>query len=432
MNVAVVGYGVEGQASTEYFVERGDSVTVCDQNTELTLPMGVTGQLGDSYLEDLNRFDLVVRTAGMHPNIILDKNPEVAGKLTTQLNEFLSACPTKNVIGITGTKGKGTTSTLTYKMLGAAGKQVYLGGNIGIPLFSFLKELTPESWVVLELSSFQLIDVRRSPHIAVCLMVVPEHLNWHADMAEYVGAKSQLFAHQTAEDIAIYFAENDLSRQIASTGIGQKLPYFTPPGASVVDGVIQIDGQAICKTDELKLLGKHNWQNACAAVTTVWQTCVRDVTALRSVLTTFTGLEHRLELVRELDGVKYYDDSFGTTPETALVALEAFEQPKVLILGGSDKGASYDALAKAVTENNVRTVLLIGEQAGRIQAALEAVNYTVFMSGGATMNEIVANARTAAQPNDVVLLSTGCASFDMFTDYKDRGNQFKTCVNKLA
>ena len=431
MKIAVVGYGMEGVASYEYFTRKGHEVTICDQSTDIAAPDGTLTQLGDGYLDNLSQFDLIVRTAGMHPNVILAKNPGVEAKITTQLNEFMRACPTKNTIGITGTKGKGTTTTLTTKMLEAAGKQVFVGGNIGIPLFSFIDQLTPESWVVLELSSFQLIDLQFSPHIALCLMVVPEHLNWHADMEEYLDAKSQLFAHQTADDIAIYFADNENSKRIAGAGNGQKLPYFALPGAVVDEGVITMVGQQICRTDELQLLGKHNWQNACAAVTAAWQV-TQDVTAMRSVLTTFSGLEHRLEFVRELDGVKYYDDSFGTTPETAIVAMQAFTEPKVVILGGSDKGAEYDELAQAVQDSNVRLALLIGDQAARIQTALEKVGFTNFTPGGENMTEIIQNARSAAKPGDIVLLSTGCASFGMFENYKDRGNQFKAAVQALA
>ncbi|HMH30886.1 MAG TPA: UDP-N-acetylmuramoyl-L-alanine--D-glutamate ligase, partial [Methylomirabilota bacterium] len=265
----------------------------------------------------------------------------------------------------------------------------------------------------------------------VCLMVAPEHLNWHLNMDEYTEAKTNLFASQIAEDIAIYFGKNELSQQIASASSGQKVPYFTLPGAVVENGAIAIEGQYICDTAELKLLGEHNWQNACAAVTTVWQ-ITQDIEALRSVLTNFTGLEHRLELVRELDGVKYYDDSFGTTPETAIVALQALEQPKIIILGGSDKGASYDGLAQVVTQSNVQTAILVGDQAGRIKTALEAAGFTNFTAGGSSMTEIVAAAQSAAQSGDVVLLSPACASFGMFKDYKDRGEQFKSAVQQLA
>lgn len=431
MRVALLGYDTEGKASYEYFRARGDEITICDQKTDIAVPDEVATQLGEGYLDDLDRFDLLVRTAGMPPRVILEKNPGMADKVTTHVNEFLAACPTRNVIGVTGTKGKGTTSTLIMNMLEAAGKQVHLGGNIGVPPLTFLSELDANSWVVLELSSFQLMDVRRSPHIGVCLMVVPEHLNWHEDMDEYTGAKARLFEWQSSDDVAIYFAENDLSREIASAGAGRKLPFYRSPGAFVNGNMITIDGAEICTTDELKLLGAHNWQNVCAALTAYWQVD-QNIDAAHSVLTSFSGLEHRLEFVRELNGVKYYDDSFGTTPETAIVAMQAFAQPKVVILGGSDKGAQYDELAQAVKTANVRKALLIGDQADHIQAALEKAGFTEYQTGGTNMQEIVATARAVAQDGNVVLLSTGCASFDMFKDYKDRGNQFKEEVSKLS
>jgi UDP-N-acetylmuramoylalanine--D-glutamate ligase len=431
MQVAIVGYGVDGVSAFQYWSGLGASVTICDQDTSKVLPDTAAHQLGDDYLQNLGRFDVIVRSSGIHPDTITRENPGVEGKITTIVNEFLRVCPTKNVIGVTGTKGKGTTSTLITRMLEAAGKDVQLGGNIGIPILDFLPELTPESWVVLELSSFQLSDVRYSPHIGVCLMMAPEHLNWHADMDDYLSAKSHLFSHQTEQDKAIYFADNDNSKKIASASPGQKIPYFAPPGASVQDTTITIDDISVCDISELKLLGEHNWQNVCAAVTAIWQV-TQDVEAIRSVLTSFSGLEHRLEFVREASGVSYYNDSFGTTPETATVALEAFKQPKVIILGGSDKGASYDALASAVASSNVRAAILIGDQAARIRAALAAAGFTSVRDGGASMSEIVATASASAQSGDVVLLSPACASFGMFENYKDRGHQFKQAVNELA
>ncbi len=431
MKVAIVGFDTEGRASYDYYLAQGHELTICDQKTELEIPEGAASKLGQGYLDNLDEFDVIVRTAGLAPHKILDKNPAIAAKITTQIDEFLRVSPTRNIIGVTGTKGKGTTSTLIAKMLEADGKYVELGGNIGVPPLTFLSKLSSNAWVVLELSSFQLIDVHSSPHIAVCLMVVPEHLDWHASVQEYYNAKSQLFHHQTTDDIAIYNAKNETSAMIAGAGEGRKIPYLQPRGAFVERGAITIDGHVICHTDELKLLGAHNWQNVCAAVTAVWQ-ATQNTGAIHSVVTSFTGLEHRLELVRDVDGVVYYDDSFGTTPETAIVAMEAFEQPKVVILGGSGKGASYDDLATAVVQNNVRSVLLIGQQADRIQAALDRAGYHDYQAGGDNMPEIVVNARNTAQAGDVVLLSTGCASFGMFQNYKDRGNQFKTAVQALA
>jgi len=210
MKIAILGYGSQGRAAYEYWRD-GNEITICDGNSKLELPTDVNTQLGADHLKGLERFDLLVRSPIVHPRAIVAANsPDILAKVTTVTNEFLRVCPTKNVIGVTGTKGKGTTSTLIALMLEAAGHRVHLGGNIGIPPLDMLKnDIQPDDWVVLELANFQLIDLQHSPRIAVCLMVVPEHLDWHTDPAEYFAAKTQLFRWQTAEDFAIYFADND-------------------------------------------------------------------------------------------------------------------------------------------------------------------------------------------------------------------------------
>lgn len=434
MNIAILGFDLEGRSSYAYWSSPDNQITICDRNTELDIPDGADSQLGEGYLNDLGRFDLLIRTPGMHPRDITAANPgspHIPSRVTTNTNEFLRVSPSRNIIGITGTKGKGTTSTLTARMLAAAGKTVHLGGNIGIPPLELLnKDIKSDDWVVLELSNFQLIDLKSSPTLAACLMVVPEHMDWHVDFDEYVAAKSQLFRWQSQQDTAVYYAGNATSKQVAATGDARTLPYMQTPGAVIQNDTVVIDGVEICKTDEIKLLGAHNHQNICAATTVVWQV-VQDPQAIRSVATTFTGLEHRLELVRELDDVKYYNDSFGTTPETAIVAIKSFGQPKVVILGGSDKGSQYEELARTVTQGNVRQVLTIGDMAPRIESALQQEGYTAYSPGGENMKQIVDTARQFAQPGDIVLLSTGCASFGMFKNYKDRGEQFKQAVNEL-
>ena len=432
MRIGIIGYGLEGQAAYDYWKDKGE-VTICDQNSILSLPDNITAQLGDNYLDDLSRFDLIVRSPIVKPDTILrSTSTDIKSKLTSNTNEFLRICPTANIIGVTGTKGKGTTSTLIARLLEAAGKKVHLGGNIGIPPLELLKNnIAVNDWVVLELSSFQLIDCRYSPHIGVCLMVVPEHLDWHNTIDEYIHAKAQLFRRQTEKDIAIYLATNELSHSIVSAGSGQKIPYMNQPGAIIEEDRVSIDGQTICTTDSLGLAGKHNWQNVCAALTAVWQiTQNKDV--FRQVLQDFKGLEHRLELVGRINDVTYYDDSFGTTPETAIVAMETFNNPKILILGGSDKGADYNLLAQAIQINNVKQVLLIGQQANRIQAALDAVGFHAYQPGGQNMQTIVQTAAKCADPGDLVLLSPACASFGMFANYKDRGDQFKAAVKSLG
>ncbi len=441
-SVALIGYGVEGQSSLKYWQTKGAEITICDARPTLDAPEGVSTQLGPDYLKNLDRFDIIMRTAGLNPNLILAENPRVKPKITTLINEFLRICPTKNVIAITGTKGKGTTTTLIAKMLEATDKTVFVGGNIGVSPFDFLDKLTPNSWVVLELSSFQLYDVQHSAHIAVCLMIVPEHLNWHTDMADYVNAKAQLFVHQTKDDIAIYFADNADSKHIAEHSPGAKISYFAEPGAHLENDAIVIDGQQICATADVKLLGAHNLQNACAATTAVWQVA-SDAKAIRSVLTTFAGLEHHIEFVRTHGKIDYYDDAFGTTPETTIVAIEALPQPKVLILGGGSKNSNYDELARVIKANDIRRVVLIGNTTNPdhicatpdIEAALRAQGVAHVTSlvrpGGCTMAEIVETARAAAKPGDAVLLSAACTSFDMFANYKERGKQFQAAVKAL-
>lgn len=431
MKIAIVGFDTEGTVTYEYFKAQGADITICDQNPDISVPDGASSQLGDTYLDNLDRFDSIVRTPGLHPAKILAKNPDVLDKITSQTNIFFEMSPTTNVIGVTGTKGKGTTSSLITKMLEAAGNRVFLGGNIGLPPLSFFDQLDSDSWVVLELSSFQLIDLRYSPHIAVCLMVEPEHLDWHEDFEEYIAAKQQLFIHQKSDDVAIYYAPNENSLSIADASEGTVLPYYEKPGAIVSGNEITIDNTTICDTDELQLLGEHNWQNACAAVTAVWQVAP-DVAAIKSALTHFSGLEHRLEFVRELSGVRYYDDSFGTTPETAIVAIKAFSEPKVLILGGSDKGVTFEKLAQTVKDSNVRSVITIGQMGPVISEELRKVGFTDIVEGGSNTDKIVRQAQEIAQSGDVVLLSTACASFDMFKNYKDRGDQFKAAVTTLS
>ncbi|MEI7759124.1 MAG: UDP-N-acetylmuramoyl-L-alanine--D-glutamate ligase [bacterium] len=432
MKIAIIGYGLQGVSSYKYWRE-GNDITICDQNNIENAPKDASLQIGDDYLENLDQFDLIVRSPSVHPRDIINANgQDITKKITTNTNEFFKVCPTKNIIGVTGTKGKGTTSTLITRILEADGKTVHLGGNIGTPPLEMLENgISGNDWVVLELANFQLIDLKYSPHIAVCLMVVPEHLDWHESMDEYTEAKQQLFNHQTENDISIYYSENEISEKIASKSIGMKITYFKDPGAHIEQDNIVIEENIVCGIKDVKLLGKHNLQNICAAVTAVWP-ITKNINAISSALQKFTGLEHRLELIKESNGTKYYDDSFATTPEAAIVAIQAFKEPKILIVGGSDKGAEFNNLAHEVSKNNVKHVVLIGFTADKIRKSLDTVGYSDYSDGGDTIGEIVNEASKYASPGDVVLLSTGCASFGLFKDYKDRGDQFKKAVLELA
>lgn len=433
MNVALVGFELEGRAALAYWQRLGAQITVCDQDAGKAVPDGVAKQLGESYLHNLDRFDVIWRTPIVSPDQILRDNPGVSTKITTTINEFLRVCPTKHTIGITGTKGKGTTSTLITRMLEAAGERVFLGGNIGVSPFDFLPHLTEDSWVVLELSSYQLADLKYGPSIGVCLMVAPEHLNWHKDMDDYLLAKAQLFEHQTPQDLAIYYARNDLSIKIAGYSPALKMPYYAEPGAHIANNTVTIAGEQIVRTDELKLLGEHNWQNVCAAVTVAWQ-ITQNVQALRSVLTAFAGLPHRLERVRELDGVTYYNDSYASAPDATMAALDAITAPKVILLGGFDRDLPLGHLARHLVshQRDIRKAILIGASARRLAGELEAAGFSNYALEPATaMPVILAAARGYTQPGDALVLSPGFPSFDMFKNFEDRGLQFKTAVNKL-
>lgn len=452
MKIGIVGWGVEGQSAYKYLGPDHDYLIVNEeprpdfpaasdrlkvQFIEQNRQPGLTSNVSDlSYLEGLNSCDLVIYTPTSYKNLqqIYGDDKNFWDKAKTALHIFFEEVKTKNIIGITGTKGKGTTSTLTAKMLEASGKKVWLGGNIGNSVLDFVKEVEPDDWVVLELSNFQLHDFPYSPHIAVCLMLAPEHLDWHPSTGEYYSAKGNIFSHQTKDDVAIYLDGDPEAEQIAGQSPGKRISYMGSAGAHIrEDGVIAIgtEGLEVINKSEVKLLGQHNLQNICAALT-AFHEATWDLTAAKQVITSFTGLEHRLEFVREFEGVKYYDDSFGTNPETAIVALQAFIQPAVAILGGSDKGADYHELVKAVIKNRVRHVIAIGQTGKTIEKLLREANFTDITSGLTTMPEIVDAARKAAQAGDVVLLSTASASFDLFIDYKDRGNQFKAAVNNLS
>lgn len=434
MKIAILGYDVEGRSSYEYFAADGHEISIRDKNTDIQIPAGVDSVLGENYLDNLADFDLLVRTPGLHPRMILAKYPDIANKITTQTNEFFKVSPTKNVIGVTGTKGKGTTSTLLAKLLEASGKQVKLGGNIGVPALSFVSELSENSWVVLELSNFQLIDCTCSPHIAICLGVVAEHLDWHTDMEEYLSAKANIFAHQSNSDIAIYYPDNQHSSTLVEKSIGRHIPYTVSPGAIVKNDAIIIEGHEICKTSDLQLLGKHNWQNVCAAITAIWQV-TQDVDVLLSVLRDFQGLEHRIEFVRVLDGVRFYNDSYASGLKATEAAIEAVPGKKVMILGGYERMLDIDFFGKFAVEhaNEFRSLLLIGASSKRLAAMLDKAGFTNYVLAPdlKTMEAIVSKARELAEFGDSIVLSPGFASFDMFKNFSDRGRQFKEVVQGI-
>ncbi len=449
MKAAIIGYGEQGRSSLEYWQKRGYEITVCDQNTETEVPEGVSTQLGITYLHDLNDFDLIVRSPSVHPSVILDANqeyPDIEQKITSNTNEFFRVCPAP-IIGVTGTKGKGTTSTLITKILEKAGKNVHLAGNIGTPPLDILNNVKENDIVVLELANFQLIDIIYSPKIAVCLMITEEHLDWQKDFYEYTESKKQIFAHQEADSTAVYNSNNVYSTELASsshahTKIGYDVPAEGKPPQDTsgvyLDGHhIKFGDHKVCEVKDIKLPGRHNIENVCAAIAATWELVKHDSSAIKDVLKDFTGLPHRLEKVDEINGITYVDDSFGTNPATAVVALRSFPQPKILIVGGSDKGTSYQPVVDEMIKQKVKHAVVIGETGPKIVELLEKTEGgekipTTVLDTSKTMDAIMHAANEKAEKGDVVLLSTASASFDMFKNYKDRGIQFKTSVKKLT
>jgi UDP-N-acetylmuramoylalanine--D-glutamate ligase len=452
MKIGIVGWGVEGQSAYNYFGPANDYLIVSEEPISSELPSsgriktqalsekrqpGLTGNVDDlSYLDGLEDCDKIIYTTPAAKNLEtkFGKDSAFWAKATTTQHLFFENVKTKNIIGVTGTKGKGTTSALIFEMLMAAGKSTYLGGNIGKSPLDFIKNIQLDDWVVLELSNFQLYNLTYSPHIAVCLMIVPEHLEWHPDITDYIGAKANIFRHQKPNDVAVYFSGNKYSEEIARLSQGKKVPYFAAPGARIREDdmiVIGENEQEIVYKTEVKLLGEHNLQNICAACTAVFQ-ALGNLDKAKTVLSSFSGLEHRLELVREFEGVKYYDDSFATTPETTIVAMKAIKEPKIMILGGHDKGADYKQLADEAMKHNLKHIVTIGEVGPTIAARLKAQGFTSITENPPDMTAVIAAARQHAGNGDAVVLSCGTSSFGMFKDYKDRGNQFKQTVQALS
>lgn len=429
MNIALLGYNIENASVYNFLktIHVGAKFTVYDQSDSPArqLPEGVDFVGGLDSFMDVGA-DLVVRSPGVSPHKI---NP--SAKVTTATQLFFENSPTKNIIGVTGSKGKGTTCSFIASIMQAAGVRVHLVGNIGQPALDEIDKIEPDDVVVYELSSFQLWDLTVSPQTAVILMIEPDHLDVHVDMNEYVGAKSHITAYQSSSDRLVYQSHNSLASAIATASIATKLPVSSPEGFHVREGYFWYREQKLCSTSQVKLQGSHNLDNALAAIAASWPV-VSDPAVIATGLAAFTGLDHRLKPVGSSGGVDYYDDSIATTPGSAIASIKSFEQPKILIVGGSDKGADYQPLAEAIRDTeSVKLVITIGANGDQIadilaQAGLE--DRVSRQSNLATMSQIVELASQSAQPGDVVILSPAAASFDMFTSYKDRGDQFIAAV----
>jgi len=429
MKIAIAGYGVEGQSSYQYWAaDPANTITIVDQSEtpKFAVPEGADVLLGADAFERLDGFDLVIRSPGLAPNKI-----KTDGKIWSATNEFFAACPA-DIIGITGSKGKGTTASLIASILEAAGHKVWLVGNIGVAALDILPKIQMGDIVVYELSSFQLWDLERSPHTAVVLFIEPEHLDVHASMEEYVAAKANIAKFQSAGDILVYNQDNEYARAIAETSPAITVGYPGELTAHIKDGFFYNGEQKLCSVDVLQLPGVHNQSNALAAINAIWK-YVESPSVIEAGLHAFKGLPHRLAFVRDVNGVKYYDDSIATTPASLVAAIASFDQPKIIIIGGADKGGDYESVAKAIAgSDSIKAIISIGANGEHITSFLnEKDQRLVDRVDVKDMNEIVRVAASYGAAGDIVILSPAAASFDMFKNYADRGEQFVAAVHNL-
>lgn len=447
--VAVIGLGVSNIPLIDYLHQKRADVTVFDDREKSKIDSKIIEKikeydfkffLGKDNLKKLNGYDLIFRS----PSCLPSKKELVAEKergaiVTTEIEQLMKMAPCK-IIGITGSDGKTTTTTLTYEVLKDAGYNCYLGGNIGIPLFTKLGEMKPEDIIVLELSSFQLMGMTISPNISAITNITPNHLNVHKDYQEYIDSKKNIYKYQDESGILVLNADNEITSNCQKEANGKVILFSSEKklkdGYIVDEGIIKEckDGlrRHLIDTKEIKLKGVHNYQNICT-VLALTNTLVDTEKALETIKN-FSGVHHRLELVRTIDGVEWYNDSASTTPTRGISALNSFDKEIILIAGGADKNLDYTPIAKPIVEK-VKSLILIGQTATKIYDAvkkeLEVQDKQLDIHMCETFKQSLDLARRIAKPGQVVLFSPASTSFDMFKDMYDRGDKFKEEVNKL-
>ena len=438
--IAVLGLGVSNRPLVRLLLEHGCSVIGCDKTVREKLDAevlelekaGCRLHLGEGYLEGLDA-DIAFRTPGMHPDI-----PGIAAlrakgaQVTSEMEVFFEVCPCK-LLAVTGSDGKTTTTSLIAAMLKAAGKTVWLGGNIGTPLLPLCPQIGEEDIAVVELSSFQLMDMHTAPSVALVTNLSPNHLDVHKDMEEYVESKKNIFRYQKAGDILIVNADNGITKDFVGPGTTYQ---FSSSGKAVrvrlENGTIYRDGTPVLSTGDILLPGAHNIENYMAAIAVVENLVSDDV--IRQVAKTFGGVEHRIELVRVKDGVRYYNDSIASSPSRTVAGLRSFPEKVLLIAGGYDKQIAYDDMAPEIC-SHVKTLFLNGATAGKIRAAVEACPEYItgqpeIVDCGDFASAVMAAAKTA-RSGDVVLMSPASAAFDQFKNFMVRGECFKKMVMEL-
>lgn len=447
--IAFIGTGVSHNNLIKMFIRKGLDVTVCDKKTSEQMgdiynelsAMGCKFSLGENYLDAIYSSDIVFRTPGMYYlNPALTKAREAGIAVTSEMEVFFDLCPCK-IIGITGTDGKTTTTTIISEMLERSGKTVHKGGNIGRALLPIIEEIKPDDIAVVELSSFQLISMRRSPDTAVITNIYPDHLNVHSGMEEYIGAKKNLILHQNAFSRTVLNMDNADTNALSSEVRGD-LYKFSRTSVPERGTYLDSDGY-LCFTDkgkterlfhkdEIRIPGMHNVENYLTAIAALHGEVSAEV--MLETARSFGGVEHRIEFVRELDGVKYYNDSIATSPVAVNAGLNAFSQKLIVIAGGSDKKLDYNMLAQPINEH-VKTLILLGATADKIEAAVKGYkdhseeNCRIIRVN--SMEEAVETARKCAVSGDIVTLSPASASFDSYKNFEERGRHYKSIVNSL-
>ena len=435
--IAVFGLGVSNRPLVRLLLEFGCDVIGCDRTPREKLDdevlelekLGCALSVGDHYLDDLNA-DVVFRTPGMHPaNPGLEALRQKGAAVTSEMEAFFEVCPC-HILAVTGSDGKTTTTTLISEMLKSAGKTVWLGGNIGTPLLPLVRQMKEDDYAVVELSSFQLMDMTRSPEIAVVTNLAPNHLDVHKDMQEYVDAKKNIFRYQSEAGRLVLNADNAITAEFSGNG---ETVFFSrqgkPARVYTQDGVIYRDGEAVLHTADILLPGVHNIENYMAAILAVEGLVSDEI--IRHVAKNFGGVEHRIELVRIKDGVRYYNDSIASSPSRTIAGLRSFREKVILIAGGYDKHIPYDVLGPEICAH-VKKLFLCGATAPQIRAAVEnCEGQKPEMVDCGKFENAVRAAAAAAENGDIVLMSPASASIDEFKNFMVRGNFFKQIVKEL-
>lgn len=447
--VAVIGLGVSNIPLIDYLRKYKANVTVFDKRNiddidknvmDKIVEYGMEFSIGNDYLSKLKGFDLIFRSPSCLPTtkeLIEESNRGAI--VTTEIEMCVELCPGK-VIGITGSDGKTTTTTLIYELIKAKGYNCFLGGNIGTPLFTKVNEMTPDDIIVLEMSSFQLMGMTISPDIAVITNITPNHLDYHTDLEEYIEAKTNIFKYQTQENTLILNFDNPITRELGKKA-KSKIIYFSDQvrldnGYIVDENKIKLCENKLRKhilnTNDIPLIGKHNYQNICAALAAT-KDLVDEETA-KKVISKFAGVHHRLELVKtSKKRVKWYNDSASSSPTRTISGIKAFDKKVILIAGGYDKNLDYTPIGKPIVDG-VKTLILMGSTKNKIYNAvskeLEAQNKKLDIYEAFSLEEAIEIAEDISTPGDIVLFSPASASFDMFKNAYDRGDKFRSAVQR--